>query len=112
MMRLLLALGADINGFECHAAGCRTPLIAAAEGGQFKAMQLLLVSGAEVNKNLKLGQMALMFASFHGDAELVSLLLSSGAEVNADCERDTVLIFARKRPHENRNLLIAAGATR
>lgn len=33
LMRVLLTLGADVDEFECQAARCRTPLVAAAQGG-------------------------------------------------------------------------------
>jgi uncharacterized protein len=112
-MKLLLALGADVNEFECQAPRCRTPLIAAAEAGQSEAVQLLLARGADVNKKMKRGQSALMFASYHGHAELARLLLENGADVNADFEGDTALSWARQKGHaEIVNLLIGTGATR
>ena len=112
-MKLLMAVGADTNGFECQTVRCRTPLVAAAEAGQYEAVQLLLAHGADVNKRMKRGQTALMFASYHGHTELVRLLLQSGADVNADFEGDTALIWAKQKGHaEIVNLLITTGATR
>ena len=113
-LKLLLAVGADANEFECHTARCRTPLIAAAGAGQYEAVQLLLARGADVNKRMKRGQTALMFASYHGHTELVRLLLASGADVNADFEgEDTALSWAKQKGHaEIVNLLMATGATR
>jgi Ankyrin repeats (3 copies) len=83
-MKLLMAVGADANEFECPIARCRTPLIAAAGAGQYEAAQLLLARGAHVNKRMKRGQSALLFASDYSHTEMVRLLLTSGADVNAD----------------------------
>ena len=112
-MKLLLAAGADVDEFECPTARCRTPLIAAAQGGRCEALQLLLARGADVNKKMKRGQTALMFASYYGHTEAVRLLLTSGADVNADFEGDTALSWAKQEGHgEIADLLIATGATR
>jgi|SRR5215216_6728919 len=112
-MNLLMAVGADVNEFECQTARCRTPLIAAAGAGQYEASQLLLARGADVNKKMKRGQTALMFASYYGRTEVVRLLLTSGADVNADFEGDTALSWAKQKGHaEVADLLIGAGATR
>lgn len=112
-MKLLMALGADVNGFECNTARCRTPLIAAAGAGQSEAVQLLLARGADVNKRMQRGQTALMFASYYGHTELVRVLLARGADVNADFEGDTALSWAKEKDHaEIVNLLIATGAAR
>ena len=112
-MKLLFALGADANEFECQTANCWTPLYAAAAANQSEAVQLLLARGADVNKKLKRGQTSLMIASYHGDIEMVRLLISSGADVNSDCEGETALSFAKQKGHaELANLLIATGASR
>ena len=112
-MKLLMAVGADANDFECPTARCRTPLIAAAGAGQYEASQLLLARGADVNKRMERGQTALMFASYYGHTEVVRLLLASGADVNADFIGDTALSWAKQKGHaEIVDLLVAAGATR
>ena len=112
-MKVLLSIGADVNGFECATARCRTPLTAAVQGGQYEAVQLLLARGADVNKKLKRGQTALMLASYYGHTELVRLLLANGADVSADSEGDTALSWAREKHRaEIVDLLIAAGATK
>lgn len=112
-MKLLMAVGADVNEFECQTVRCRTPLIAAAQGGRCEALQLLLTRGAAVNNKMKRGQTALMFASYYGHTEAVKLLLSNGADVNADFEGDTALSWAKQKGHrEIADLLIATGATR
>jgi ankyrin repeat protein len=96
-MKLLLPVGADVNELECQTPRCLTPLIAAAETGQYEAAQLLLERGADVNKRMKRGQTALMFAS----------------DVNADSEGETALSWARQKRHaEITSLLISRGATR
>ncbi len=110
-MKLLLALGADVNELECPTALCFTPLVAAAAANQSEAVQMLIANGADVNKKLKRGQTALMIASFHGDTEMVRLLISSGADVNADYEGNTALSWAKQNGHEDTaKLLIEAGA--
>lgn len=112
-MKLLMALGADPNEFECQSARCRTPLIAAAGEGHYEASELLLARGANVNKRMKRGQSALMFASYYGRTEVVKLLLARGADVNADFEGDTALTWAKQKGHgEIADLLIASGAMR
>jgi hypothetical protein len=112
-MRLLLAFGADANGFECPTPRCRTPLIAAVQRDQYEAVQLLLARGADVNKKMKRGQTALMMASYYDHAELVRLFLANGADVNGDFEGDTALNWAKEKHHpEIVELLIAAGATK
>lgn len=112
-MKLLLAVGADPNGFECPTARCRTPLVAAAGEGHYEAAQLLLARGADVNRRMKRGQSALMFASYYGHTEMVRMLLTKGADVNADFEGDTALGWARQKGHaEIADLLIKSGATR
>ena len=55
-MKLLLAVGADASEFECQTVRCRTPLIAAAQAGQYEAVQRLIARGADVNKTMKRGQ--------------------------------------------------------
>lgn len=109
----MLAVGADANEFECQTARCRTPLIAAAQGGRCEALKLLLARGADVNKKMKPGQTALMFASYYGHTETVRLLLTSGADVHADFEGDTALSWAKQKGHgEIVDLLTATAATR
>lgn len=112
-MKVLLAVGADANEFECQTDRCRTPLIAATQAGQYEAVQLLLERAANVNTRMKRGQTALMFASYYGHSELVKLLLASGADVNASFEGDTALTWAKQKGHtEIVNLLIVGGAKR
>jgi hypothetical protein len=110
-MKLLLALGADANELECPTAYCLTPLVAAASANQSAAVQILIAHGADVNKKLKRGQTALMFAAYHGDTDMVQLLLSKGADPNVDCDGETALSYARKKGHDEIvSLLIASGA--
>ena len=112
-MKLLLALGVDVNGFEGEQASGLTPLIAAASANKLEAVELLLARGADVNLRLRRGQTALMFASYHGDTEMAKLLLSKGADPNADWLGDTALSWARQKGHPQIvSLLVASGATR
>ena len=111
-MKVLLAAGADVDEFECQAARCRTPLIAASQAGRYEAAQLLLARGANVNKRMKRGQTALMFASYYGHTSLVRFLLANGADVSADFEGDTALRWANQKGNtEIAELLTEAGAT-
>ena len=111
-MKVLLAVGADANEFECQKDRCRTPLIAATQTGQYEAAQFLLERAANVNMRMKRGQTALMFASYYGHPKLVKLFLARGADVNASFEGDTALAWAKQKGHtEIVNLLIAGGAT-
>lgn len=113
LMKILLTVGADVDQFECQNSHCRTPLVGAAQGGQYEAVQLLLGRGADVNKGMKRGQTALMFASYYNHTDLVRLLLTNGADVSADFEGDTALSWAKQKGHtEIADLLIAAGATK
>ena len=98
-MKFLLALGADANDFECPNVRCLTPLVAAVEANQTEAVRLLLTRGANVNKKLRRGQTALMFASYKGNTELVRLLLSNAADPTADCEGNTALSWAKEKGH-------------
>ena len=112
-MKMLLVIGADANGFECQTDRCRTPVIAAAQAGQYEAVQLLVDRAANVNIGMKRGQTALMFASYYGHSEVVKLLLASGADVNASFEGDTALTWAKQRGHaEIVNLLIVSSGVR
>jgi Ankyrin repeats (many copies) len=110
-MKFLLAVGAKADDPECETSRCFTPLVAAADAGRAEAAKLLIERGANVNRKLKAGQTALMFAAYHGHIDIVSLLLSKGADVNAECEGDTALQYAKRQGYiDIANLLMTAGA--
>ena len=111
-MRLLLAVGANINEPACSAPVCASPLVAAAWAGETDAVRLLLERDANVNSEAAHGVTALMGSAYHGDTEVVRLLLSKGADVNAsDSEGITALQRAKQRGHQEVvKLLVNAGA--
>jgi ankyrin repeat protein len=75
----LLDQGADVDAR--NSAG-QTPLLAAAQNGHVKAMEILLSRGADVNAQDHHGRTALMVAAGADDVKMVKLLLSKGAKVN------------------------------
>ena len=112
-MRILLAVGANVDQPACETSLCPPPIVAAAFNEHGDAVQLLLDSGANVNGNMKRGQTALMVAAYHGHTDTVRLLLSRGADANADFEGDTALLWARQKGHADvEDLLVKAGATK
>ncbi|OGT84049.1 MAG: hypothetical protein A3H91_04175 [Gammaproteobacteria bacterium RIFCSPLOWO2_02_FULL_61_13] len=60
-----------------------TPLIAAAEGGHFQALRLLVDAGADVNRADASGFTPLMGAARAGHAKMVQFLLNPGARRDA-----------------------------
>lgn len=84
MVRLLLALGADINAPPSPCGG-RTALQTASFGGHVEVVRLLISSGADVNARAARlsGYTALQGASQAGEAGVVDILLQSGADVDA-----------------------------
>jgi hypothetical protein len=112
-MKVLLAVGADVNEPACQTFLCPPPIVAAAFNQDPSAVRFLLDRGADANSRMKRGQTALMIASYHGYTNTVRLLLSRGADVNADFEGDTALEFARQKSHGDiADLLIKSGATK
>lgn len=89
-MRLLHFAGANINS---RGNGSR-PLFVAASEGRSDVVRYLLAEGADVNAREKLGDTALMEATYYGHLALVKQLLLSGAEVNALGNRGTPLDIA------------------
>ena len=112
LMRVMYALGVDVNDSNCQYRTCVIPLVAATWGGHKDAVEFLLDRGADVNKSGKFGKTALMIAAFLGRDDTVRLLLSRGANVNKT-SRDgiTALSLARERDNlETAELLLNAGA--
>jgi ankyrin repeat protein len=75
----LLDQGADVDAR--NSAG-QTPLLAAAQNGHVKAMEILLSRGADVDAQDDRGRTALMVAAGADDVKMVKLLLSKGVKVN------------------------------
>lgn len=80
VVRLLLALGADINTGVSHFGA---PLQAAARQGEEKTVIVLLGAGANVDMPGGHYGSALQAASALGHVEVVSLLVNAGANINA-----------------------------
>ena len=78
-MKLLFAAGADVNKPDNDGA---TPLFAALERRQLKAIKLLIGAGADVNKPTNNGATPLDIAAELGHHEAMKLLIEAGADVN------------------------------
>jgi ankyrin repeat protein len=67
----------------------------AARYGHTETIKLLLEKGADVNRENRHGNTALLFAAYEGSTEMVKLLLEAGANVNATNGEDaSVLSYA------------------
>ena len=112
-MRILLALGANVDEPACRNFLCPPPIVAAAFDEHSEGVELLLDRGANVNSKMERGQTALMVAAYYGHANTVRLLLSRGADINAQFDGDTALTWAKQKGHtEIVDLLAKAGAVR
>ncbi len=89
-------MGVDINSrAELYdPSRAVTPLIAAIEHGQTKAVELLLNQGSDVTVPDSLGQTPLYQATLRGQLESVSLLLGRGADPNVAVGDETCLYHA------------------
>lgn len=111
LMKVMLAIGADVNSHSCPYRTCLTPIESAAWTGRNDAVRFLLERGADVNAASHNGTTALMAAAYHGHVETVKLLLAAGSNPNAERDGDTALKFAKEERHmEIVELLRAAGA--
>lgn len=89
-MRLLRFAGANINS----RSNGSMPLFVAAGEGKSEVVRYLLAEGADVNARERLGDTALMEATYYGHLALVKELLLRGAEVNALGDSGTALDIA------------------
>jgi hypothetical protein len=90
-----------------------SPLIQAAQAGDLKEAQQLIVNGADVNQTNDVGFPVLSIAAGRGDEKMTKLLLDAGANVNA--RSATLDDTALARAAQNGNgptirVLLAAGA--
>lgn len=76
----ILDTGGDVNGIN-YSGRQHTLLHRACKENSFKGVQLLLGSGADVNKLTASGTSVLCIAAFFADKETIKLLLSAGADV-------------------------------
>jgi ankyrin repeat protein len=122
-VRLLLAAGADANGFNTFAGTVRkgpialvhlSPLMLAAPYSDEDTIAALLKAGARINEvdSRKMSPLMLSVASDHASPAVVRQLIAAGADVNAkDQNGESVLTWARKyRNPEMLAILEAAGA--
>ena len=79
IMRSLVALGADVNGFMENGV---TALLKASFNGNADVVKFLLSSGANIDSADDAGVSPLWVASQEGHMEIVQCLLASGAEVD------------------------------
>lgn len=90
-VKLLIDSKADIDG-PSHDFNI-TPLMAAASAGHFELVNLLINSGACINKVDLKGRTPLMHAAYYGRNEIISLLIEKGAVTKSlDFQRKSALI--------------------
>ncbi|ETN04134.1 hypothetical protein PPTG_23671, partial [Phytophthora nicotianae INRA-310] len=87
-------------------------LLAACRCGKLKAVQDLLVRGADINVQDPRGKSALVYAAMTGHTEVVSLLVEHGANLEVtSADGKTPLAFAVSRGNTNVvDILLKAGA--
>ena len=97
----------------------KTALIHAAENGNDECVELLINSGAEVDKTDTSARTPLMAAAENGHDRVVELLIKAEADVNLEQQDDderidtyfTAVMFAEKNGHKSCvKLLVDAGA--
>ena len=107
-LRMLLKLGADVNGGGSDRL--YTPLtMAVAEECSLSIIRLLLEAGADVNSEVHRGFTALYNAVFYqtNHTELLRLLLEAGADIFArDSKGDTPYDYARRSDHAEQHLAL------
>ena len=83
-VRLLLQAGAHVNEPRDHKG--LNPLSVAAYAGSFKALQLLLEAGADVNASERGGSAPIYQAARSGCEDCITALIKAGANVNTTDE--------------------------
>ncbi|MCX5921722.1 MAG: ankyrin repeat domain-containing protein [Candidatus Dependentiae bacterium] len=104
MIKLLIALGADVNvAGENDVA----PLFFASANNNIEAVRLFLSLGADVNKSNNKGQTPLLIACISNNIAIVKALLAAGADANVmDNNGNTPLSIATEKHYkELENLL-------
>ena len=109
----LMKAGADPNDKLHYINADETPLMHAARSGKVDAVNLLLVSGAQVNARESWnGQTALHWAAAEGHSAVVEALVAGGADIRHPSNaRSTPFLFAvRKGDMRTVKAFLAAGA--
>jgi ankyrin repeat protein len=108
LLQLLVAHGANIHG---EASARLTPLLAAIDSGNMRAIKWLITAGVSVNA-ADAFKSPLRFAVLKGDEQFVLPLIAAGANVHAaTADGVTALILAAQQGHIGMVLALeAAGA--
>ncbi|HEX6322367.1 MAG TPA: ankyrin repeat domain-containing protein [Vicinamibacterales bacterium] len=109
----LMKAGADPNDTLHYINADETPLMHAARSGKVDAVNLLLLSGAQVNARESWnGQTALHWAAAEGHGAVVEALIAGGADIRHPSNaRSTPFLFAvRKGDMRSVKAFLAAGA--
>lgn len=81
VVKLLIERGADVN-LHSHGFGGVAPIHSAAANNSFPIVQLLVVSGADVNAQQHGGFRPLHAAAQNGNMDICKFLIENGADVN------------------------------
>ena len=90
-----------------------TPLMVAVMRRHCSVVEVLISSGASLNKKSKEGRTALQYTCENGDLDIVKMLISRGADIETE-DRDgsiPLMMAARKRHHSVVNKLVSSGAS-
>ncbi|HSE23669.1 MAG TPA: ankyrin repeat domain-containing protein [Pyrinomonadaceae bacterium] len=111
-MKVVYALGVDVNAAGCEGRYCYNAMWGAAYGGYDDEIEFLLKRGADPNAtSARLWLTPLMVAAYKGHESTVRLLLANGSNPNATIDGETALSFARQKRHSQIiEILRAAGA--
>ncbi len=63
-------------------AAADSPLVAAAENGDLRAVRALIAKRADVNEHARDGSTAILWATYHSNLEMARALIAAGAAVN------------------------------
>ncbi len=94
---LLINVGANVNARDNDG---KTPLMYAAERGDYKSLQLLLEAGAEINAVDNYGNSALIYAANSGNKKTLETLGNAGIDPNIANKRGrTALMYIADRDY-------------
>ena len=86
-----------------------TPLIYAAEEGNYECMRVLIDEGTDVNHTNNFGYSALWHAVFKGHSKCTQLLIEAGADVNGKKDCELIMAAAFTGSFECMEILIKTG---